>query len=768
MSVEEAESTVQRLLKEEGKFKQKNIVVVLTGLMEAGKTTLLHRVFGKDLPQRYNSTGVAEKSWWGVSMIPSSSTDPGVEAWCARGLKQYTVDMKEFQLLESPKDLLELVAQIKLVYLDTQYDSDAKPKTHTNTAQDSEETSSVMDEELTENKLRDEEHKAVPSKSIVEVPADELQLHPDTSLGLVEPTETNAHVQGESHAGNKSLSMNKLVNMVRMYPNKCYVELKIVHLIDTGGQPECLEVLPTLVHNSDLILLVVDLTKHLDKYTVPTFHKQGCKYTKERLLTCNKQIIEQIAQTMVGKSNSKILVVATHKDQAAKQLCLPTNLKELDKFTEKIIAPESLIPKTKDQNVFDIDLLHADKTDKTLKSICDNIDGIEPKPVDIPASFVLFENDVLQYLSEQKERKVKVMNFKECVQIGSKIFMTENVVNVALQYFHKNNIFLFFPDIGTGLIFFDPNALISIVDTIIQFSYMVVEGEGSIPNITRDDMDSLSKGIITEDLLKHKALAEIFVPGLYEPYHAIEILKKFYILAEGDFGKEPIEGPKVKKYMMMCLLPRKPVEKLEPLQKFKEIQPLRLHFGKGNPLDGKLCCSPSGSFGNMIACLISKHDWRIVTDMDDKEPKCLYHDSVMLHPKRSRLEVALINRTEYFEVDADVKGKYEFQACLVKQDVYNAAKSVLEKMEMSLDIFQGFICTCGLKTVPHTKFFIMDPERPKDVLLKCKYGHEEDSQTFWIGDTPGMHVLQFNFWGKVNNSGFRIPAALAYLNYLKK
>ena len=706
--------------------------MVLTGLMGAGKTTLLHRVFGKDLPEHYNSTGVAEKSCRGVSMIPSSSTDPGVEAWCARGLKQYTVNMKEFKLLESPKDLLELVAQIKLVYLDTQYDSDAKPETHTNTAQDSKETSSVMDEKLTENQLRDEEHKAVPSTSVKE-PADELQLQ-DTSFKMVEQTETHAHVPSESHAGNESLSFNKFVNMVRMNPNKCYGELKIVHLIDTGGQPECLEVMPTLVHNSDLILLVVDLAKHLDEYTVPTFHKQDREYTKERLLTCNKQIIEQIAQTMAGHTNSKMLVVGTHKDEAAKQLYLPTNLKELDKFTEKIIAPESLIPKAKDQNVFDIDLLHADKTDETLKSICDNIVGIEAKPVDIPASFVLFENDALQYLSEQKERKVKVMNFKECVQIGSKIFMTENVVNAALQYFHRNNILLFFPDIGTGLIFFDPNALISIVNTIIRFSYMVMEGKESKSNITKDDINSLPEGIITEDLLKHKDLADIFVPGLYEPYHAIDILKKFFILAERDFGEESGDGSKIK-YMMMCLLPRKPVEKLEPLKFFKGIQPLLLHFGRSSRPGMNLCCSPSGSFGNMIACLISEYYWSIVTDKDDKEPKCLYHDAAMLHPKESKLEVALINRTEYFEVYVDLKGEHECQALLVKTDIYNAAKSILEKMEISLHIFQGFNCTCGLKTVPHIKYFITDSE----TCLKCKYGHKGESEIFWIGEGQGMY-----------------------------
>ena len=707
--------------------------MVLTGLMEAGKTTLLHRVFGKDLPEHYNSTGVAEKSWRGVSMIPSSTTDPGIEPWCARGVKQYTVHMKEFKLLQSPNDLLELVAQIKL-HLNTEYDSDSKPEKHTNTVQDSKETSSVIDEELTENKLRDEEHKAEPNKS-VKAPADELQVRQNTSFEMVERTETHALVPSESHAGNESLSIKQLVDMVRKNPSKCYGELNIVHLIDTGGQPECLEVMPTLVHNSDLILLVVNLAKHLDEYTVPTFHKQDRKYKKERLLTCNKQIVEQIAQTMGGNSNSKILVVATHKDEVAKQ-CLPTNLTDLNDFMKKIIPRKSLLLKTKDQYVFDIDLLHEDKEIETLKSIIwDNVTGIDAKPVDIPVSFVLFEIEALQYLSEQKERKVKVMNLEECVQIGSRIFMTKNVVKAALQYFHKNNILLFFPDISKGLIFFDPNALISIVDTIIQFSYMVVEGERCIPNITGDDRDYLTKGIITEDLLKHEILAEIFVPDLYQPCDAIKILKKLYTLAEGNFGEESVDGSKIKKYMMMCLLPRKPVDELEPLQKFKGIQPLRLHFERSSRPGMSLCCSPSGCFGNMIACLISENNWRIVTDMDDKEPNCLYHDAAMLHPKESKLEVALINRTEYFEVYVDLKGEHQHEVLRVKRDIYNAAKSVLEKMEISLHIFQGFNCSCGLKTMPHTKYFITDSE----TCLKCKYGHKGESEIFWIGEGQGMY-----------------------------
>ena len=96
VSTEQAESVVKEMLQKEGKFKPKNLVVVLTGLMEAGKTTLLHRLFGKDLPDRYNSTGIAERS--------------------LRGLTQYLCSAdKELRRVENPKDMFDLVARVKMV-----------------------------------------------------------------------------------------------------------------------------------------------------------------------------------------------------------------------------------------------------------------------------------------------------------------------------------------------------------------------------------------------------------------------------------------------------------------------------------------------------------------------------------------------------------------------------------------------------------------------------------------------------------------------------
>ena len=68
VSIEEAELIVKQALENEGsRVKQKNLVVVITGLMEAGKSTLLKRLFGERPPDEYTSTGVSEGPWRGLT-----------------------------------------------------------------------------------------------------------------------------------------------------------------------------------------------------------------------------------------------------------------------------------------------------------------------------------------------------------------------------------------------------------------------------------------------------------------------------------------------------------------------------------------------------------------------------------------------------------------------------------------------------------------------------------------------------------------------------
>ena len=65
ISDEEASKLVAKAM-ESGYIKQRNTVAIVTGIMGAGKSTFLKRLFRQKLPKYYTSTGVMGESYRGV------------------------------------------------------------------------------------------------------------------------------------------------------------------------------------------------------------------------------------------------------------------------------------------------------------------------------------------------------------------------------------------------------------------------------------------------------------------------------------------------------------------------------------------------------------------------------------------------------------------------------------------------------------------------------------------------------------------------------
>ena len=675
MSKEEAESMVKSLLQEEGEFQQKNMVVVITGLMGAGKTTLLHWLFGKTPPPEYESTGISERAW--------------------RTLAHHTVDMKEFRLLEL-EEMYKLVAKAK------------KRVPSKNSAKGTK----------TQDKDRQETTK------------ENCNTEPENQD---ESTEDERDLEGEQTA----TSIGKMAEKVRENPGEIYAELELVHLIDTGGQPESLEVLPSVIHKADFVILVVDLTKGLDERISPTLHKKGFKLEKSSLPTTNRQMIEQLAQTMAGRSGSKVIVIATHKDQVAKEN-RHNLIDKLSKFVGQALPDDALIPKTTSQNVIDIAFPEEEDEDNVheRKNILDDVrESIRRQvsrttPVSIPVSFVLFEEEVIKYKQDVQNGVITLNN---CLEIGKKLNMSDDVVKAAVKYFHDNNILLYFEGVGSGLVFTDPTTLINFVNMLILISYRIFNQEHSNPFLSRAAIKDLKRGMITKEILKHKDLATSFISGVFDENDAIEIFQRLYMIAKPIFTPGLSKSlPQKLKYIMMCLLPRLEQKEVEhQLERFGQTKPLLLHFGKGSPPDLELCCSPIGSFGSIIACLVSRFKWRICTDIDKQQPECLYHDIAMLRPSKKSLEVTLVNKTKYFEIYLDLKGEKECEVLQVRNNICSAAELVLKTMQLELDVAEGFECTCGRWEKQHTQFLIKDSEESKEYTLS-EEGCRGEPKVFWI------------------------------------
>ena len=185
-------------------------VVMTTGLMGAGKTSLLRRLFGKELPKEYTSTGLAEES--------------------LRCLTRKIAKLRAFDLLTRDRILEALTPLIEMGV------SEAKVE--------------ALAEQLVPDPVDTPSVKTLARK-----------------VDKAKEIEVARGDEKEGHAENVKESREE-------------VEFGLINMIDTGGQPECLEVIPSFIHSSDLTILVLDLSLGLKNKVEPTFHKDGKPFRK--------------------------------------------------------------------------------------------------------------------------------------------------------------------------------------------------------------------------------------------------------------------------------------------------------------------------------------------------------------------------------------------------------------------------------------------------------------------------------------------------------
>ena len=218
---------------------------VITGLMGAGKTTLLCHLFGMAPSDLYTSTGVAEKSF--------------------RGLLRHIVRLSagEWQRI-TYKNIREFLAPlIRSGLNEAKVDSLARHLLHSIDPTDEEKPSSAP---------------------------------PPT-------TSTSHEVPEESHTGKKLVSLvSEARDSIDTGTSENLV-LELVHMIDTGGQPELMEVMPSFFHNANLALVLVNLMYGLNECPQANNHEEGVCY--ERQMSSHytdRDIIMKLASTLQAKT----------------------------------------------------------------------------------------------------------------------------------------------------------------------------------------------------------------------------------------------------------------------------------------------------------------------------------------------------------------------------------------------------------------------------------------------------------------------------------
>ena len=254
-------------------------------------------------------------------------------------------------------------------------------------------------------------------------------------------------------------------------------------MIDTGGQPEMLENLPSLIHHCHLIVLVLNLTFGLDEHPSIYCNEKGKAYKRALPYQySNRQIIQKLASTLQAKRFSqkedqcfRLLVVATHRDCVPKGE-LHARVKSFDMALRAMLLPageEQLICFRVNQIPFVLNLKNPDRDDeKMLNHILSMVSESEVgKIVKTPGSFLVFEQEVMEFADKNVKRDI--LSLIECQLLGERLKMKQEEIEAALIFLHRQFTILYFRHILPNHVFTKPQTPLECINAVVQFSYKV-------------------------------------------------------------------------------------------------------------------------------------------------------------------------------------------------------------------------------------------------------------------------------------------------------
>ena len=501
----------------------------------------------------------------------------------------------------------------------------------------------------------------------------------DTSLlpGVEEPQRKRAHY-GEpsglipnielSHNDNPTELEQELIPYIAKTKDAASLgDIDWVYFIDSGGQPQFLQLLPAFIHHTHLNIFVLRLCDKIsDHSTVEYYDERGtCLFSMVSLMT-NKEILQCCAQ-VTQTADSRLLIVGTHRDQ--EDQCKEETRKEKNEQLLKTLTPtmkDQMMPFSADEVIFPLNTKDPGEADREVTS--DLLQAISLMkgsmvPKDIPLKWLVFHQEI-QNLS--KKTKVDFLTLQQCLQVASRLHMVDDTT-AALQFFSELSVILYYPSVLPNVIFTNPQVLLDTISEIIKcvafdrkqsYSGMLVRAN--------------NEGIITEQLLQHVKFKSsiIYKEGVIEPKNVMDLMVHLKVASKCENGNE---------YFMPALLKDLDTQGIQEMlsSTSDSIAPMALHYERG--------WFKCGSFAFLITSLLSSKQWTLATD-----GLCAHYSNCIKMSFDIDCTVTLIDSVSHIEVhitgDADICR----DACpMIK-------RYLMEACEEGIQI--AFVCPCkGVK-----------------------------------------------------------------------
>ena len=378
----------------------------------------------------------------------------------------------------------------------------------------------------------------------------------------------------------------------------------IAQLLDCGGQPQFLEILPRFIGDMSLGILVIDLSKRLDEHPLSYFYGEDGQPVGEGVKSSmtNEQLFCLFLQMIVSQSQeqrkTKFLIVGTHRDEEEK------SKNETREQKEKKIADIITTSGMKENVIY---------TDQSYKHIIFAVNAKTPEDCDV----ALGHRIMMEVMNESRARHVSIplkylnldLTLKQLSTTEKLAFSVDEVFNLMTRYFKDyeslkagleflNKTFRVFYFSKLELVVGEPQLLLNFITKIIVCHIKLTTKPNK--SLASDGTWKCFKeqGIITEEIITH--ILKISKTSLSVKI-MVDVLETLLIICKVD----------EEKYLMPCLLTTtttsvtqstKPSTTTTSVTRSTKPSML-LHFPQGLARFGIYCCT--------VCKLVSSYKWEL-------------------------------------------------------------------------------------------------------------------------------------------------------------
>ena len=276
------------------------------------------------------------------------------------------------------------------------------------------------------------------------------------------------------------------------------------HYVDSGGQPQFLDVLPLLYHSPSHFIVVMRMTEGLDDKPKVRFYNQGddvyelpdhLVLTNREMIVRTCQIAQSIAKATGGKFVPRVFVMGTHKDKLG--FLSRTRNRCIEKLNEELaqiyqLYSDVMICKSPEELIFPINAMSKGKERRQYtEEIQQHIRSATEKcckAVHVPLKWLTLHLEI--------DKGEGVVRMSECYEVGRKLGMTKDRVHLALEFLNQAALILYYPKEVPDLVLTKVDPFTGRLSCLIKASFIPPDNGPAKESIEMREKGVFKKGFL--------------------------------------------------------------------------------------------------------------------------------------------------------------------------------------------------------------------------------------------------------------------------------